>query len=236
MTELEVAMSSCEWRTRLESGAHDRIPLPASDATDGWAAPGVNFAGPGWRGQFRTRPSSYFDLAAKIHDLCFVLNDLEIEFSLGTRPQPSLSQKAKADAIFRIMADFGRRLEPGADPAAFIYRNIASSFFDGDDTSVFRANDGFRNPLVEPETRAYLNDPQRSLTIPYTAIARDGRPTRQVRVSTGRGGHRNVQREDYLTQVPMDDNPGFLEWFQQAYAPIYGQLVGIRSDTGESSC
>lgn len=229
-------MASCEWRERLEIGATPRIGLPGPHQEDGWAAPGVNFAGPGWRGEYRMRPTSLFDLAAKIHDLAFVLNDLEIEFDLDERPQPSLSLKAKADAIFRIMTDFSRGIESGPDPAAFLYRNLAGTFFDGDDPSVFRAGDGFRNPLIEPQTRAYLDDPARSLTIPYSMIPRGQRPTRELRLPPHRGESRTEQVANYMQEVEIDRRPGFLSWFRQVYAPVYGQIMSIGAGAGSGGC
>lgn len=225
-------MATCAWRQQLEAQGGRRIPLPDPNAEDPWAAPGVNFAGPGWRGAFRMRPSSHFDLAAKLHDLAFVLNDLSIRFTTEDREQPSLSQKAKADRIFRIMTQFGRRIERGPDPAAFLYRNAADSFFDGDDLSVFRSGDGFRNPLREPDTIAYLNDPSSSLTIPYTALT-GARPTRQVR-SARRGETRD--EADYMTEVPMDRSPGFWAWFQQTYAPVLDQILEIHDGSGSAAC
>ncbi len=43
---------------------------PKPDDREGWAIPGTgNFPGPGWRDTFRTRPATFFDFAAKIHDL-----------------------------------------------------------------------------------------------------------------------------------------------------------------------
>jgi hypothetical protein len=229
-------MTSCAWREQLQAPGGRRIPLPGANETDGFAAPGMNFSGPGWRGEFRMRPTTLFDFVSKIHDLTFVLNDVSIEFSVGTRAQPSLSLKAKADAMFRIMTDFSRGIERGSDPAAFIYRNIAGTFFDGDDRGVFRSGDGFRNPLLEPETLAFLGDPNSSLTIPYSFLPEGQRPTRQVRRSTGRGQTYMATVEEYMTAVPMDQQPGFWAWFRETYAPVLGQVLEISSQLGTAAC
>lgn len=57
---------------------------PDSSAEDGWAFAGdMNYPGPGWSGTFRTRPTTKFDLVAKIHDLHYATRNRLRTFSIS---------------------------------------------------------------------------------------------------------------------------------------------------------
>ncbi|MEM7525166.1 MAG: hypothetical protein AAF360_15700, partial [Pseudomonadota bacterium] len=66
--------------------------LPHPDTTDpGYVLPFHNFPGKGWRATIRRRPANMVDLAAKLHDLHYVVNDVHI---LGRADLRALSGSA----------------------------------------------------------------------------------------------------------------------------------------------
>lgn len=218
-----------------------RVPLPRPTDCEGLSAPGVNFAGPGWRGKFRTRPTTLFDLAAKIHDLAYHLNRVSfgasiVDGALDAAGLPTNSEtlriksrKAKADAIFRRMTTFSRTITSGFDVPARLYGSLANMMFHGADDSQFKRGDGFRNPLLESEVMAFLNDPTKSLTIPYDQLPRYQRTIRTEKRYSHLHGMpvSTVIYPDYSMATRMDRNPGFRAWFERIYAPILPSIRGI---------
>lgn len=66
-------------------GQNDRIPLPdPHGAARGWAAPTTNFPGKGSAVPFRYRPRGAFDLSAKVHDMNYHVNGVDITARFDT--------------------------------------------------------------------------------------------------------------------------------------------------------
>lgn len=157
-----------------------------------FAFPGeTNFAGPNWSRSitYRMRPQNDFDLAAKLHDLCYILNDIDVapvttaawqgfkksgtltgatlaasEFRHETMGPVANSRAAKADELFRLIVDASpRRTNKVVDWASKLLF-VQKGQFD------LRPDDGFINPLVDEGWRAYLNQPGNILMIPFDAV------------------------------------------------------------------
>jgi hypothetical protein len=213
-----------------EASGRRVIPgMPDPDRFEGAAFPGHNFAGPGYYGPFRFRPRNVFDLAAKIHDLCYLLND--IDFSLG-REKDSFTQsrKAKSDYLFRAIAEHN-----AARPlTSHVLEALASVAFDGKSTSEFLKDDGFVNPLVEPSVLALLCDPHRYLMIPYDHLRGDQQKketTWETRITLGflKSSYR-VYAGDWDLMVAYDREPGFMKWFQLHFRSVMCRLHTTSDD------
>lgn len=180
--------------------------------TDGWALPGVNFAGPGYRGTFMMRPRDMFDLASKLHDLAFQLNALQVYFKpkkgSKLREPKAQSRKAKADYVFREM-------NKHAGVSGFYWWS-SRQIFDGENRKEFLAGDGYLNPLVLPHVWTKLCNPAVTLMIPFDHLPKDQRPS----------GSRK-----YYTKVAYDTNPGFARFFRKHFGAIWGKL-SVDGNTG----
>ncbi|MEM9782359.1 MAG: peptidoglycan-binding domain-containing protein [Pseudomonadota bacterium] len=189
-------------------------PLPAMphpEEREGTAAPGMNFAGKGWSGAYRTRPTCTFDFAAKLHDLYYAVNDLS--FSLLKPVDPVIaSKRARADMIFHIMND-----HCPAQGAAAAYDWVSRSIFRPQSDIV--EGDGFINVMAEPQYLMRLNRPHDYLMIPYNALPRAQRPVVE-RVETGNWGTQRIEEPDYLVPVAYDTAPGFIAWYDATYGPV----------------
>lgn len=207
-------------------GTHHGLPqpqppkgMPKPDETDGWAFAGdVNFAGPGWSGPFRTRPRNHFDFASKLHDLAYCVNDLEIKMNPFFKRDPiSLSRKAKADSIFRLM-----NRHTGTSGFSIKLLNWgANLIFDGKDQDDFVAGDGFINPLTHSSVVFLLSDPAAYLMIPYERLPRHLQP------KTRKG------KPDYMTATRYDHSPGWVSWAKTAYAKVWNDLAAITDAAGK---
>ncbi len=155
------------------------------------AFPGAtNFAGPNWSRSvtYRMRPQNDFDLAAKLHDLCYILNDIDVmpvveQVWKGIKKSKSLSggleagreyrrqmnpfdssKAAKADQVFRLI------VESSPHKTNSITNWGSKKLFIKSGEIPYRADDGFINPLVDPGWRDYLNNPGNILMIPFDSV------------------------------------------------------------------
>ena len=128
---------------------------------DGWAAPGMNFAGAGFRYNLGARPRGEWDFNAKIHDLHYYANVL----SFGGVPQdPSeRSRLEKADYIFR-------QLDPVTNHriSAKIYGLVSNNIFLGKDRNHFLKDDNFYNVIEHPS----LSIEHGHFMIPWSEISK----------------------------------------------------------------
>jgi hypothetical protein len=187
--------------------------MPQPDAREGSALSGYNFAGPGWNGPFRTRPTNAFDFASKIHDLCYCINGLSGGWMPISDPREK-SRKAKADRIFRLLTS----VHHGSDFFSGVLFPFSQATFLGKDESDFRRHDGFVNPLVDTGIRTRLAAPQSYLMIPYDAL-----PARPLLPN---GDH------NFQAATPFDVTPGWYGWASRAYQPVWPQLLGITANRG----
>lgn len=204
--------------------ARSALFLPRPHATEG-AAMMENvsrFAGPGWSGVFRARPSTPFDLSAKIHDIHYAANRINFWEVLRIRgrrvhdesARDLLSRAAKADYLFMIMNDLVRPWQPGAEALNY----GARVFFIGDQIASFaRRKDGFVNVLLDTDLMSELNDPEKYLMIPESEIPR---------ISAVPG----PRTSDPLRENPIDRHPGFSVWFRARYGSIWKQIESVNSD------
>ena len=232
---------------------------PTNNEEDGWAFLGnMNFPGPGWSGTFKTRPTTLFDLAAKIHDLHYTLNGSE--FGLIFRnglghilPQwsrlhfrtksPSLSRQAKADYIFRKMNEAKWDAGRWSGTLNYLSRRV---FFD--DPKYFCKGDGFIN-FLEAEKASELNDPSEFLMIPYSQLSTQPvieetyiyRRHHGPVFSKGAVGGGSQTKEirtrtipDYSSIVPEDYTPGFFAWAEKTYGNTWSRIRSITQDTDSS--
>ena len=211
-----------------------------------------NFPGAGWKDVFRTRPATYFDLSAKIHDLHYSLNDVSFGFkaNIWERGNPikahngkaNLSRKAKADYIFRKMNDAARSMGIWSGFLNFLSRRV---FYD--DPKYFCKGDGFQNFKDHPRY-SELNDPEKYLMIPYESLhVKHVKDEFRLRVvpghSVGRGGHYVHPRTytekrvvpDYDRLTDEDDSPGFFGWLTTHYDDYTWKRIGeINNETDNS--
>lgn len=122
--------------------SNDRQPW-SSRMRSGWAFPGLNFAGKGFRYNLGARPRSDWDFVAKIHDLNYYANGLKFNIFPPSRGKKR-SKLERTDYIFRVMS---RKVERSTNEK---FLNALSKFvFCGDDRSEFRENDNFINIIGE---------------------------------------------------------------------------------------
>ncbi|TYC68278.1 hypothetical protein FMN63_11385 [Stappia sp. BW2] len=210
-------MSAPDGSTHLPNGKP--LPaLPAPEATEGLAAPFMNFAGPGYRSNFRIRPQNLFDFAAKIHDMTYHINNLSFSESYENQPQKR-SQRAKADKIFHIMNDAVK-----IKIISSLYRGIAKAIFEDEDKII--AEDGFINVLKQPEYIIKLSKPSEYLMIPFESL-----PTNQRRYTIteqmGKYVTHKIKKPDYQTAVDYDFKPGFLSWASSIYGVVLSSVKQI---------
>lgn len=191
----------------LEAHAASEL-MYQSKEKEGRAAPGVNFAGPGFRHTFAMRPADLFDFAGKIHDLAYQMNGVNL---MGGDPKHR-SRRAKADYIFRQMNAHAGVSGAGSG----VYNRIAGVFFNGGDRTEFLAGDGFVNPLTNAPVMDKLNNPTKYLMIPHSVLPAGQRP--------------EGAKKFYLIR-PFDYKPGFVKWFEGRYATALPKLR-IGSHTG----
>lgn len=192
------------------SGSELMYKSAETDGSGILISPTYNFPGVGFRGMFRMRPRTKYDLHAKIHDLTFKVNGLSIDLSLrkkaDVRSPLAQSRKAKADFIFRRLNTFSGDW------------STASLFFDGDSAKEFVAGDGFINPITFPTIYTKLCNPRYSLTIPLNCL-----PENETK---------NLSKEKkYYTAVNYDYKVGFDKWLKGNYAQVWA-ILSIGSDTG----
>ena len=212
----------------------------------------MNFPGKGWSGEFRTRPTTMFDLAAKIHDLHYLINAIEFGSFANTvghvAPQWShgqlrgksaeLSRKAKSDYIFTMMNKLHWEGGFWSGTLNFLSRRV---FYD--DPKYFCKGDDFANFLLEPEAWQ-LDDPEQFLMIPYSKLATQPKRNRVRTTTHSVGGAKGVGRTitrsvvevvaDYLAEAPEDRNPGFRAWMQCQMSDIYNRVIHITDQTDSS--
>ena len=176
-----------------------------------FALPGAgNFPGPGWGNNVtpKTRPVDMWDLAGKIHDFNYHINDLSwglgnalMNLSDGWKTR---SRKAKSDYIFRKMT-FGQH----QDPWTIMWGVGANISFDGATPANFRKNDCFDNALVRKE----LDNENKYLMIPYIKLS----------APKSNGQYNNIHA--------MDINPGWKNW-KVKNVPYWSHLSKIDAQTG----
>ena len=207
---------------------------------DGWSIWGTGrFPGPGWSGEFRGRPATLFDFAAKFHDLHYELNDLKFGFASGTighvlpfirEDGKTLSRKAKADFIFRKMNEVGT--EGGVWVGAV---NWAARAVFYDDTKYFCKGDDFANALLQPETPR-LAKPEEYLMIPYSHLKSP--PTiKIVKHWHGLPNHPYTKTffyPDYMETANEDRSPGLWVWAESVYGETWKKIKGITDATDSS--
>ncbi len=199
----------------------------------------MNFPGAGWSGSFRTRPTTLFDMAAKIHDLHYELNDLlfgKSKVSSTIEKAYEISRKAKADYIFTMMNKFHWEGGRWSGTLNFLSRVV---FYD--DPKYFCKGDDFANFLTEHDS-SKINDPDYTLMIPYSQLSSE--PIRSfVREypipATSHGGGKRTRRmsiefADYWTEVPEDRHPGFVTWMSQTMGDVYSRILKIDDQTDSS--
>ena len=180
---------------------------------EGWAFPGrINFAGMGWQGPFRTRPQNKYDHACKIHDLIYHLNDIsiaEVIFKGTTKEEHSI--RAKADYFYYSMVR-----QTGIDHCfnRFLH-HLSGAIFKGKSQYAFVRNDGFRNPLNEPEILEMLKNPDAYLMIPYSDLPEHMQP----RTEEG--------KRHFLQKVEFDESHGYLPWLEKTYGPVLDDLRSL---------
>jgi hypothetical protein len=124
------------------------------------------WSGPGAQGRSFTRPMDRFDVVSKLHDFAYEANGLRVADK--TRPEAYWSRKAKADAMFFLLADSLKELPSNmAATHVAVGRNILDH-----SPLLFRQDDCFINPL------RYL--PKDWLLVPYSTIPRDLKPSYRV--------------------------------------------------------
>jgi RHS repeat-associated protein len=215
------------------------------DIKDGWSIWGTGrFPGPGWSGEFRGRPATLFDFAAKFHDLHYELNDLKFGFASGTighvlpfirEDGKTLSRKAKADFIFRKMNEVGT--EGGVWVGAVNWAACAVFY---DDTKYFCKGDDFANALLQPETPR-LAKPEQYLMIPYSHL-KEPRPTVVVKrwkrihntPHSDRRRSMKVAYPDFMKDAPDDLFPGLWAWAESVYGETWKKIKRITNDTDAS--
>ena len=128
----------------------------------GWAFPGLNFAGKGFRYNLGARPRSDWDFVAKIHDLNYYANGLK--FNLFPLPRGKKRSKLeRTDYIFREMSEQVER-STGEE-----LLNLLSKFvFCGEDRDKFIEDDGFIS-IIRTEEVSVANG---YLMIPWSEISR----------------------------------------------------------------
>ena len=207
---------------------------------DGWSIWGTGrFPGPGWSGEFRGRPATLFDFAAKFHDLHYELNDLKFGFASGTighalpfirEDGKTLSRKAKADFIFRKMNEVGT--EGGVWVGAV---NWAARAVFYDDTKYFCKGDDFANALLQPETPR-LAKPKEYFMIPYSHLKKP--PTiKIVKHWHGLPNHPYTKTffyPDYMETANEDGSPGLWVWAESVYGETWKKIKGITDATDSS--
>jgi len=105
----------------------------------GWAFPGLNFAGKGFRYNLGARPRSDWDFVAKIHDLNYYANGLKFNLFPPSRGKKR-SKLERTDYIFRMMS---KAVERSTNEE---FLNSLSKFvFCGENRNEFIGNDGFIN-------------------------------------------------------------------------------------------
>ena len=226
---------------------------PSSSETDGWAFLGnMNFPGPGWSGSFRIRPTTQFDLAAKIHDLHYALNGLSFSakqnitgrfnpqkaHGSATGKSAELSRKAKSDYIFKMMNKVHWEGGRWSGTLNFLSRQV---FYD--DPQYFCRGDDFANFLLQPESWQ-LNDPEFLLMIPYSQLK--FKPTKSLTQSISfpiggsKGGDssRTLTKEimvpDYYSETSEDRMPGFIMWAKQNLGETIQRILMITDQTDSS--
>ncbi len=210
-------------------------------ADEGWAIVGTGrFPGPGWSGEFRGRPATLFDFAAKLHDLHYALNDIKFGAVSGTvghgvpflrERGKALSRKAKADYIFRKMNDVGTG---GGVWVGFVNWAARAAFYD--DPKYFCRNDDFANALLQPETPR-LARPEEYLMIPYSHL-KEPRPTiAVVKHWKGIPDHpltKTFTFPDYMGAANEDHSPGWWMWAESVYGETWRKIQEITDATDSS--
>ena len=207
---------------------------------DGWLIVGTGrFPGPGWSGEFRGRPATLFDFAAKLHDLNYVLNAIKFGVVSGTIGHgvpflrgcsKALSRKAKADFIFRKMTEVGRG---GGAWVGFINWAARAVFYD--DPKYFRKDDGFANALLQPETSRLAN-PDEYFMIPFSHL----KAPRFATVAKSRKRIPNYPKSkvssfpNYMERSADDINPGWWAWAESVYGKTWRKIQGITDETDSS--
>lgn len=197
--------------------------LPCPRKKDGWALAGNHhFPGPGWSGEFRTRPTNLFDLAAKLHDLAFELNGLQVNLT-GARSAILQSRKERADMMFRLMNRHAQVIG--------LWNFGSKLIFDGLDRKKFLADDGYVS-VLHPTYLAQLSNPADYLMIPYSRLPGNQRPV----VVTPRPASRattqaflavETSHPDYSKEVPFDRQRPFQHWLQTEYQAVWSDLISL---------
>jgi hypothetical protein len=209
-------------------------------AKEGWSIVGTGrFPGPGWSGEFRGRPATLFDFAAKFHDLHYALNHIKFGAVSGTvghgvpflrERGKSLSRKAKADYIFRKMNEVGTG---GGIWVGFVNWAARTAFYD--DPKYFCKGDDFANALLQPETPRLAN-PDEYLMIPFSHL-RDQRFTTVVKHWKGLPNHPRTKTftyPDYMAESTDDRDPGWWAWAESIYGETWRKIQEITDATDSS--
>jgi hypothetical protein len=203
------------------------LPLPWKQ--DGVAVDG-NFAGPGWNGEFRTRPKDDHDLAAKLHDAAYELNELNVMFTTSAdaarrRGKEKQSRKAKADKMYRAMTNLAQ--EKGYSQR-YLVDLVARAIFDGVADKEYDHDDGYVN-VLHPEWLSQLANPDCYLMIPYSALKDGPRLPKREPSMVKRGQQATVlpAEEDYLAAATEDSNPGFIAWIRNRYDDVWNDLQNL---------
>jgi hypothetical protein len=186
------------------------------------------WSGPGAQGRWFTRPMDSFDVVSKLHDFAYEANGLRVADK--ARPEAYWSRKAKADAMFFLLADSLREMPSNM---AATHVAVARDIFDHSPL-LFRQDDCFINPL------RYM--PKDWLLVPYSTLPRDKKPSYRVPAppSAGRNrAHAPSWAPDYNQPVAeFDTADGWMAAFRPLTAdPVSFDAVidEVRALTGAGS-